>query len=130
MSEETEDDAVGDSESSKGSSEESGDFSCMGMYRKTVRKPWEVVHTDEGTIKPIVFPDGVEPARVSVSLGLTINLGDYESAKISVTCTLPTPVEGLEDAFDAAREFAGTKLIQVKKEVDTHLRGIGEGKKP
>jgi len=109
--------------SKKGEKAEAGGYSCHTMYRKGVRKPWEPLSSDEDTMEPVRFPEGVEPARISVTLGLTLNLGDYESAKISVTCTLPTPVEGLEDAYASAREFAGQKLIQIKKEVDDNLRG-------
>ena len=109
----------------KGETAEAGKYSLHTMYRKGVRKPWEPISSEEDTLDIVKFPEGVEPARISVTLGLTLNLGDYESAKISVTCTLPTPVEELENAYNSAREFAGQKLIKIKKEVDDNLR---EGK--
>ena len=102
--------------------EEAGTYSYNTMYRKGVRKPWEPITAGEDTLDPVRFPEGVEPARISVTLGLTLNLGDYESAKISVTCTLPTPIEELENAYDCAREFAGSKLVLIKGEVDANLR--------
>jgi len=101
---------------------EAGSYSYNTMYRKGVRKPWEPISAGEDVMDPVKFPDGIEPARVSVTLGLTLNLGDYESAKISVTCTLPTIVEELDHAYDCAREFAGSKLVIIKGEVDANLR--------
>jgi len=109
----------------KGEKEESGKYQTERLYRPGAQMPWEDLGTEEDTFEPVRFAEGVEPARVSVSLGLTLNLGDYESAKISVTCTLPSHVEELEEAFVAARNFAGTKLIEEKKNVDKNLREKG-----
>lgn len=105
--------------------EEAGGWSTERMYRPGVRKPWEYLGGDEAMFEPKRFPEGVEAARISVTLGLTLNLGDYESAKVSVTATLPCCVEELEEAFEAARDFAGQKLIEEKKKVDATLRDKG-----
>lgn len=48
----------------------------------------------------------VPTAQVSITGGLTKSLGDYNSAKVSVTVSLPTYVEELDDAF----KVAGDKL--------------------
>ena len=105
--------------------EESGKYQTERLYRPGIGMPWENLGTEEDTFDPVRFKEGVEPARISVSLGLTLNLGDFESAKISVTCTLPCHVEELEDTFVAARNFAGKKLIEEKKNVDNNLREKG-----
>lgn len=109
------------------SKEVSGKYSTSRVYRDGIKKPWELLGTEEDTFEPVTFKDGIEPAHISVTLGLTLNLGDFESAKISVTCTLPAHVEELEEAYAAARDFAGTKLIEEKINVDKSLRDKGRG---
>ena len=65
----------------------------------------------EGVIEVLAFPEGVQPAHVSATMGLTMNLGDYESAKISVTTTLPCYVEEIDDAYEAAKNYSGMKML-------------------
>jgi len=127
MSEKDEDKGTSVGKKSKKSKEVAGKYSTERIYRDGIKKPWELLGTDEDTFDPVRFPEGVEPAHVSVTLGLTLNLGDFESAKISVTCTLPAHIEELEEAYEAARDFAGKKLIEEKLNVDKSLRGKGRG---
>jgi len=68
----------------------------------------------EDVIAVLRFPEGVYPAHVSATMGLTINLGDYESAKISVTTTLPCYAEEIDDAFEAAKNYSGMKMLSEK----------------
>lgn len=72
----------------------------------------------EDVIEVMRFPEGVHPAHVSATMGLTINLGDYESAKISVTTTLPCYVEEIDDAFEAAKNYSGTKMLAEKQFIE------------
>jgi hypothetical protein len=57
------------------------------------------------------------PASVSVNLGTTINLGDFQSARVGVTVTVPCYVEELEGAYEFAKEFAEAKIEQEVAEV-------------
>ena len=57
-----------------------------------------------------------EPARVEVNLGLTLNLGNYESAKLTVGVTVPCYKEETEGAFVWAREWIEKKI---QTEVDS-----------
>ena len=51
-----------------------------------------------------------EVATVSASYGLTINLGNYQSARCDAGVTLPTYVEELSEAFTKAWELAEAKV--------------------
>lgn len=56
------------------------------------------------------YPTGVPIASVSYSCTMTLNLGNYESVKLFVSVTLPTPIEELSDAWEAAKAFADSRL--------------------
>jgi hypothetical protein len=64
---------------------------------------------------PQQFAD--EPARVGVSLGKTINMGNFESLRIDVQVSLPCPVYERHLAYDAAMEFAMDKLIETEDQM-------------
>lgn len=70
-----------------------------------------------------VFPEGAEPAKVSVGLNSTVNMGNYESLKLSVHVTLPCYVEEVEDTFDKARDFCAEKLTQMLSDVERNRGG-------
>lgn len=53
-----------------------------------------------------------EPASVRVSLGMTVNLGNYESARIDVSLTVPCYKEEVEDAFEYAREWVEARTLK------------------
>ena len=49
-------------------------------------------------------------AEVSYASGMTINLGNYESCKISVSVKLPCYLEELGGAYQAAKTFVDMRL--------------------
>jgi len=53
------------------------------------------------------------PAMVSVTLGGTVNLGNYESAKFSVTISRPCYSEEIDCAYEEIRSDAEKKAIDV-----------------
>lgn len=53
-----------------------------------------------------------ETARVTVDYALTINLGNYESAKIGVSVSVPCYVEEMSDAYEFAQAWAEERLSQ------------------
>lgn len=57
------------------------------------------------------------PAQVQVSYGLTMNLGNYESARIDVLVLVPCYREEIEDAYTWARDMATTKVAAERAEV-------------
>lgn len=56
------------------------------------------------------FPEGVEPAWIEVSQGLTINLGQYESARVDASVKLPCFVEEIRPAFGRAWALVESEL--------------------
>ena len=58
-------------------------------------------------------------AETGVHLGLTLNLGNYESAKIDVFVRIPCLLTGseLEAAHEAAYEWASSKVKAIAKRV-------------
>ena len=60
-------------------------------------------------------------ARVSVSMGMTINLGDFQSARVDAGITLPCEVGEVKDAYKMAWDV-------VEKELRRHIREAREEK--
>lgn len=58
-----------------------------------------------------------EPAKVSVDYALTINLGNFESAKIGVTVTVPCYREELDQAYEFAQAWAEERLTRERDSV-------------
>lgn len=71
----------------------------------------------EEDIEVRVFPEGVEPAKVSIGLNSTINMGNYESLRLSVHVTLPCYAEEVDAAFNKAQSLCEAKLSQMLSEV-------------
>jgi hypothetical protein len=57
------------------------------------------------------------PAKVTVGINLTKNLGNYEAAKVMVSCTRPCYVGEEEDAYQEALRFAWEKAGSLIQEV-------------
>lgn len=57
-----------------------------------------------------------EPAKVSVDRGLTINLGNYQSARIGVTISVPCYREDIDAAYRFAAQWVEAR---VSDEVDS-----------
>ena len=57
-----------------------------------------------------------EPAKVTIDRSLTINLGNYESARLGVSVTVPCYVEDVDNAYERARIWVEKR---VQQEVDS-----------
>ena len=64
------------------------------------------------------FPEGVEPAFVRFSEGLTRSLGNYEFLRIDVAVTLPCLPEKINETYVKAKEFVETSLSEEMRELD------------
>lgn len=64
-----------------------------------------------------VYADGVVPAAASVTLGATVNTGNYNSVKLAVHVTLPCYSEEVEATLDRAQKIADRKLSAMMREV-------------
>lgn len=51
-------------------------------------------------------------ARIRFGAGLTINLGNYESARIDVQVEMPCDVDDLDSAFNDAAQFVSDRLSE------------------
>lgn len=57
-----------------------------------------------------------EPAKVEVSLGLTLNLGNFESARLSVGVVVPCYKEEVDGAYEWAKKWVTDRT---QKEVES-----------
>lgn len=61
------------------------------------------------------------PAEAAVELGMTINLGNYESLRVSVGARIPCYKEELEQAYDFAFQLVERELAAKIKETKSTL---------
>lgn len=88
----------------------------MKVHR-TYTKSGEIVKEVDGDSELIEVPTLTGPtATVSADMGATINLGDYNSAKINVFISVPCYVTEIDNAFLFARNKADELL---KKEISS-----------
>ena len=52
------------------------------------------------------------PARIGVKCGRTINLGNYESARVDVSVEIPCYVEEVKRVYQEVLEMAETRLCE------------------
>jgi hypothetical protein len=73
-------------------------------YKEVIKRKQTEVYQDEAeTVEVYTFED-IPTATVSVRAGITKNLGDFNSASIQVSVTLPTFVEQIDDAAAYANQ--------------------------
>lgn len=53
-----------------------------------------------------------EPAQVQVGMGVTLNLGNYESARIDVRLSVPVYREEINEAYDFVKQYVTKRLEQ------------------
>jgi len=58
-----------------------------------------------------------EPAKVRVGFGLTINLGNYESARLDVSVEVPCYKEQVDDAYAAAKGWVEERVQEEVAEI-------------
>lgn len=93
---------------------ENGKLLVSAMYEQkdqdgTARKT-RPDHTEEHMIEVAPFADAVVPARVRCALGLTINLGNFESARVDASIELPCYAEEQQQAFARAWALVEAEL--------------------
>lgn len=70
------------------------------------------------------FPEGVEPAHVTVNAGLTVNLGNFESLRLDCSVRIPCLPTEIDAAYEVAAEFVSTKI----NEEQARWLGNGNGR--
>lgn len=57
------------------------------------------------------------PAHIELGYGLTLNIGNYESARVDVKVSVPCYREEMDDAYEWARKWAEDRMKREVKEV-------------
>jgi hypothetical protein len=78
---------------------------------------------DEEMIEVEIPHPEVPLASVGFNARMTINLGDYESVQLGVSCVLPCYVDELDDAFMVAKKFVDRRLNQEVGAVRDYRKG-------
>lgn len=84
-----------------------GTVKVRKTYSKKTGRPDEDSSAD---LEVATFAEGTHPAFVRASTGLTINLGNFESARVDVSVTLPCYPEEVREAFGRAWHIVETEL--------------------
>lgn len=64
----------------------------------------------------------VEPARVDIELGRTLNLGSYESARIFVRVSVPCYREEIKEAYEFAHSFAKDRVEESAAKIQDYVK--------
>lgn len=87
--------------------------SVVYRVRRTYREGGELIgEAEEETEDLVVRGFVVEPAHVGLKLNHTNNMGNYWSASVQVSLSLPCYVEEREEAFDHASNFLAERMGQ------------------
>lgn len=81
----------------------------------TVQKSGFGEQTTEKTLKVEKFV--TEPASVGLDLGMTLNLGNYESARVSIALRVPCYKEEVNETFEATKKWLEERMIKFVAEV-------------
>ena len=92
-------------------------------------KDGKVVEIDDLKFEKVAmpYPAGMALAEASVSLGITKNLGNYESARIDVGVRLPCMTDEIDAAMETARTIARAKLAEETAKLLQHQRDKRNG---
>lgn len=77
--------------------------------------PYVAASNEEKIMDSAVIPTH-KLAQVYVSGSTTINLGNYESAKITIGLTMPTDKEDIADAYEFASDWVSERIAKAVKE--------------
>lgn len=69
--------------------------------------------SESQTLHPGVFTEGMS---IRVEGGRVLNLGNYETARVGVTITVPCTKDTLEEAYDYATGWVSTKIDEAVKQ--------------
>lgn len=72
----------------------------------------------EGPTMGFATLEAPEPfAEVGVSLGFTIGLPNYSSARCDITLKMPTPADQIDKTYEFAQTWVTTRLEAIHKEM-------------
>jgi hypothetical protein len=82
----------------------------------TVQKPDGAVVETEELVSEQIFEGPV--ANVGVTAGLTRNVGNYNSVKLSVSLHLPCGPSDIDSTFDFVQMWVNTRMEMLADEID------------
>lgn len=85
--------------------------------RRSFTRNGEIISEDDEQEEISIHKFITTPAETGVSFGSTINLGNYEAARIDVWCKVPAYREELDEAFEFAKKFADNKMTEELEKV-------------
>jgi hypothetical protein len=97
----------------------------FGSLDENGERAWEGEPEERGEILTI-SKFVTEPAQVKVEYGLTINLGNYESAKVGVAVSVPCYFEELEAAYKWAAKWAEDRVLKEQDQIRKSLQDRAE----
>jgi hypothetical protein len=78
-------------------------------------KTGAVLESEENVGEPLISE--MPMANVGLTLGYTKNLGNYESAKVSVSCHIPCEIPSMDSAFTVAEEWVNDKMEKIVQDL-------------
>lgn len=84
------------------------------VVTRTVSRAGKVEKEDSESSQISVHKFVTEPARVSVEYSLTINLGNYESARVCIGVQVPCYKEEINDAYAFAQSWVEGRVGEEK----------------
>jgi len=98
----------------------SGDWSATTEVKTMDGQKME--KSQEGVLPPRCFKQGAALGEVAVGLSQTINLGNYESARIEVRVSVPYQADyegdlGAEETFKEAEAFCKAKVNAIVRKL-------------
>lgn len=79
---------------------------ATAVVSRTIGKGDEETSTEEISVHEFT----TTPASVGVDFGLTINLGNYNSARINVSAQVPCYTEELNEAYDFVQKWVEDRV--------------------
>jgi hypothetical protein len=99
-----------------------GQITVSKMYKKGIEVGKETIEEELIDVKEF----RTNPAEIDYSVRMTLNLGNYESVQVGVSCRLPAYVEEIEDAYVQAKKFVDVKLAKETAEIKEYRKSKGE----
>ncbi len=93
-------------------------------YTMTTGKSWVQVGDKQAEQKTIPNEQISTPATITVSSGITLNLGNYESLRVDVGISLPCKPtkKDVEETYTKALQFVEEKLAEQVAEIKSNKK--------
>lgn len=87
------------------------------MIKDTITKE-ETTVKDKDEYLPTAMQEG-NPAYLNISAGMTKNLGDFNSARVSISITYPCVPDDIEESYEKLKNWIDARLIKEIAELES-----------